>query len=406
MSGVPLTRAQHRLNAQSASAAAAIAQAAAAAGAIPQLAPLGVGGGNAGDAAIQMLAQLLQQQSLQAKADQAERVAARFEAALAAAEALAQQRRAGAGPPPLFRGQARDIAVHTWLIALERWFENAHIDAVGADSERIEIASSALREAAQTWCAAALAADAADTAAGAPPSLNTWAAFAAAARKHFLPQDVERWARQQLDTLAGSGTRDVAAYTTKFVEYDMLLSAPARADQIGRVMAYERGLPESYRVKCAERQHTTLGAAMESTLALWNARSAAQAQSSRPPARLSNAEDGALGEEPQGEPSAASNSDQRMRRLEDGIATLTAMFQERGGNHYGRGGGRGGRSGRTGNREQPGTQGRARSRSDSRPRTPGISEELAKQRLACNVCIKCAEPGHYARDCKNEVKSN
>lgn len=402
MSGVPLTRAQHRLNAQSASAAAAIAQAAAAAGAVSQPA-LGVGGGNAGDAAIQMLAQLLQQQSLQAKADQAERVAARFEAALAAAEALAQQRRAGAGPPPLFRGQARDIAVHTWLIALERWFENAHIDTIGADSERIEVASSALRDAAQTWWAAALATDAADTAAGAPPSLNTWAAFTAAARKHFLPQDVERWARQQLEALAGSGTKDVVVYTTKFVEYDMLLSGPARADQIGRVMAYERGLPESYRVKCAERQHTALASAMESTLALWNARTAAHAQSSRPAARLSNAEDGAMGEEPQEDPSAENNSDQRMRRLEDGIATLTAMLQERGGNHYGRGGGRVRRSGRTG---KEGQQGRSRSRSDSRPRTPGISDELAKQRLAGNLCIKCAEPGHYARECKNEVKIN
>ena len=42
-----------------------------------------------------------------------------------------------------------------------------------------------------------------------------------------------------------------------------------------RVTAYERGLPEAFRVKCAEKQHTTLQAATESTLALWNAKLAA-----------------------------------------------------------------------------------------------------------------------------------
>jgi len=39
-------------------------------------------------------------------------------------------------------------------------------------------------------------------------------------------------------------------------------------------------------------------------------------------------------------------------------------------------------------------------------RTPGVSDELARQRLLARVCIKCAEPGHYARDCTNAVKTN
>ena len=42
----------------------------------------------------------------------------------------------------------------------------------------------------------------------------------------------------------------------------------------------------------------------------------------------------------------------------------------------------------------------------ARSKTPGVSEELARQRLQARVCIKCAEPGHYARDCTNALKTN
>ena len=401
-----LTRAQHRVNAQTASAAAAIAQAAAAA-VVPHPALSGAGG-NSGDAAVQMLAQLLQQQALQAKADQAERVAARFEAALAAAEALAQQRRAGAGPPPLFRGQSRDIAVHTWLIALERWFENAHIDAVGADVERIEVASSALRDTAQTWWAAALAADAAATAAGNPSSFQTWANFTAAARKHFLPQSPELWAFQQLETLTSSGMRDVAMYTSKFVELDMLLSDQATGS-IARVVCYQRGLPESYRVRCAEKQHSTLAAAMETTLALWNAKSAALHQSARP-AKLNNTQIDESGDDestsdssqPQPQASTASSSSSSSKsavaKLEQKLDAFISAMQMQGSRDHRRD--NGGSRGRGRDRQQEGAPRSARSR------TPGVSEELAKQRLQARVCIKCAEPGHYARDCTNALKTN
>ena len=391
MSGAPVTRLQLRIQAQAAAVAAANALAAANAVApqFMQQPPLAAGG-PAPPAldAIQMMAQLLQQQALQAKADQAERVAARLESALAAAEALAVQRRAGAGTPPLFRGQARDIAVHTWLIALERWFENAHIETVGADGERIEVATSALRDTAQTWWAAALAADAGAVAAGGMATMNTWAAFTAAIRKHFLPQSPERWAIQQLETLTSSGTKDVGAYSNKFVELDMLIPQNP-AGELTRVMNFQRGLPERYRVKCAEKQHNTLAEAMESTLALWNARTVAAAAPRQ--ASTSNAEQETTADrvdEDNGKanrtPTAATDPFQQAMLQQ--MAALTAAFTvgfSRGG---GRGGSRGGGRGGGGRNRQPREGDTQGSESRSRSRTPGVPEEVAQERIKSGLC--------------------
>ena len=341
----------------------------------------------------QFFAQMMQQQALQNAAQLAQSEAARLSAESAAADALAQQRRVGAGPAPLFHGKLQDIAVHTWLITLERWFESAHIDAVGADAERIEVAAGALRDAAATWYAAMRADDASLVASGVASKLARWADFTAAARKHFLPQATELWALQELETLAGSNARDVARYTNQFVELNMLVPPQSSGEQLSRVLTYRRGLPEAYRVKAAEKQHATLAAAMESTLALWNAKTAAQAQSSRTAARVSNTEDAEESDE------VAQSSD-RVSRLEHRMdAFLTAMQSFRGGfNRGGRGGGNGGASRGRGRQQQ---------REGARPpraRTPEVSEAQAKERLAARVCIKCARPNHFARECTNETR--
>ena len=403
-----------RAQLQAAATAAASAAAAAVNNAANQPAPA-VGG--APDATA-LLVQLLQQQQLQAVALQAQQALAHANAEVAAADALAQQRRAGAGAPPLFTGVrgGDELAVNTWLDALESWFALAHIE-TDADAERIEVAAAAMRGAAQQWWTATRTNDAAAVAAGGASTIDAWAGVTALLRKAYLPQDPARWAMQQLRALEHGSNADVQAYTNRFLQLDMLLAG--KRQELDRVCSYEQGLPESYRVKSAEKQHATLAATMEASLALWNAKAVARAQShssgSRQgaTARLSHTQAGdssdeereaetARGSSSSSAAVAASSSSITPQLVQKMVsdALISAMQMQ-----YGRGGGQGsgGRSRGRGSRSEQRAEGDTR---PARSRTPGVSEELAKQRLQARVCIKCAEPGHYARNCPNELKTN
>jgi len=352
-----------------------------------------------------LLVQLLQQQHLQA-------VLTNANAELAAAEALAQQRRASAGPAPTFDGARGDdeLAVLSWLDGLESWFALAHVD-YDADAERIEVAVAALRGSAQQWWAATRAADAATVAAGGTTAIDKWSDIVASLRKHYLPQDPARWAIQKLVALTSGHNADVQAYTNRFLQLDLMIAGPR--NELERLMTYEQGLPESYRVRSAEKQHATLAAAIASSLALWNARSVARAQSHNGSrhggtAKLSNTQvDDSSDEEDTTESSqvqtrasaASSSSRSAVAKLEQKLDAFISAMQLHGSGSHRRDGG-GGSRGRGRERQQEGA-----SRS-ARAKTPGVSEELARQRLLARVCIKCAEPGHYARDCTNAVKTN
>ena len=345
-----------------------------------------------------LLVQLLQQQHLQA-------MLANANAELAAAEALAQQRRASAGPAPTFDGvRANDeLAVLTWLEAMESWFALAHVD-VDADAERIEIAMASLRGSAQQWWAATRAADAATVHAGGTTAIDQWAKIVAALRKHYLPQDPARWAIQQITVLTSGHHADVQAYTNRFLQLDLMITGPR--NELERLMTYEQGLPESYRVKSAEKQHATLAAAVASSLAAWNAKSVARAQlhggaRHSGAAKLHHTQTEESDDEAESmrsvAPAGAGSSSSAVAKLEQKLdAFISAMQMMQSG---GKGKGRGGH-GRGRERQQEGAPRAARSK------TPGVSEELARQRLQARVCIKCAEPGHYARDCTNAVKTN
>ena len=342
-----------------------------------------------------LFAQLLQQQQLQAYAAQAQQALSMANAELAAAEALAQQRRAGAGPAPTFHGTkaADELAVNTWLDAMESWFALAHVD-IDADAERIEIAVASLRDSAQQWWAATRAADAAAVTAGGTTVLDKWTSVVALLRKQYLPQDPARWAMQQLEILKQGPNVDVQAYTNRFLQLDLMLMG--QQGEMARVFAYEQGLPESYRVKSAERQHQTLSAAISSSLALWNAKSVARAQSHNGSrhsgaAKLHHTQTEDSDDEAESmrsaAPAGAGSSSSAVAKLEQKLdAFISAMQMQSGGNGRGRGGGAG--HGRGRERQQEGAPRTARSK------TPGVSEELARQRLQARVCIKCAEPGH------------
>jgi hypothetical protein len=163
--------------------------------------------------------------------------------------------------------------------------------------------------------------------------------------------------------------------------------------ELSRVMAYERGLPEAYRVKCAERRFATLAEATTAMLAASNARENARGGH----ASLGNTEAAEPSRSDAASAAAASSSAAAaadpISDLRTQVAQLTAMMAER---FSGRG--RGGRGG--GRSQQREGQPRARSR------TPGLSDEVARARLKAGQCIKCGQEGHFKADCTNEAKLN
>jgi hypothetical protein len=313
---------------------------------------------------------------------------------------LVQQYRAAAGPPPTFSGkQARGIEVHTWLGAMERYFEAAHMVGEEYDAERVVVAAAALRDMAQLWWTALRA----PGGVGAP---TTWAAFRAAVAKQYQPQAPERWAMQQLDALTGGNNADVALYTTRVLELFQLLP---NMDELSRVMTYERGLPETFRAKCAEKQHATLQAATEAMLALWNAKLAAgaPARSGRvAAAALSHTEDdGAAASEPgnrsegQFVAAAAAGPAQYGSQQDLAAAVVAAMtaWEERKAKVGADG--VGGRPNRRSKTRDFRREGERRPRSSSAPRLP---DDVYEARREAGLCYKCGQEGHRAARCKNK----
>jgi hypothetical protein len=364
-----------------------------------------VAGTASGDRAIDALERLLQAQIRQGAQVLQQQVDS-------AAAALAQQRHVAAGPPPTFSGKhVRGIEVYAWLAAMERWFEAAHMTGVAWDAERVVVAASALRDMAQLWwtsqCQGAAAA-----AAAAAQVPATWAAFRDAITRQYQPQAPERWAMQQLRELAGKDNRDVAVYTARVLELYQLLP---NESELSRVMRYEEGLPGEYRVKCAEKQHATLQAATEATLALWNAKLAAGG-SLRVTAQLRGTE--VEGEDSDAHPGSAVGhaaahtqargaTSQHVAQMQFDPAQLFAIMMDA---HLRKVGGGGATKGGTGRAaaSTAGRTGRPRGRGhprgegeQRRPRSPGtarLSDAVFRERQKGNLCFTCGgEPLQRAR---------
>ena len=339
-------------------------------------------------------AQLAQQTAAAAEAAAASE-AALAQAAAATAASIAQRQRdpMAAGATPLFHGKVNSIEMHRWLLALDQWFDSAHISATD-EKTRLEVAVAAFRDDAQTWWAA-------KRSDGAAATLRTWSEFAQAVRKSFMPIDVERWATRERDALVSAGARNknVLEYTANFNMLDMLLRGER---EMTRVMAYERDLPMEYSVKCAERRFATLTEATTAMTALWHAKEGARRTTA---ASLSNTETEELPRGPALSSCAASTASapppalDRVDTLCAQVAQLTAMMAERF-EVPGRERGRGGRQGARSSQRQAEGVPRARSR------TPGLSDEFVRSRIRAGQCIRCGQEGHYKADCTNEAKLN
>ena len=324
-------------------------------------------------------------------------------------EAHKDRQRQSAGAIPNFDGErpGDSIRVNEWLSELESWFDLAGIEA-DADAERITVLGRALEKKAQQWWTTMKSRDAAMVAAGggAQSELDTWTKVVAAMRKHYLPQSPERWALQALLELTSREHANVQQYTARFRVLERMVSA--QRNEIERVFTYERGLPERYRVKSAQAQHSTIDAAADWAVTKWNAegitKSRGPTSEQRPSrgkeARVHRIETGdddddyeSEGDEHMGRAAASAYSSKTRADIESMQATIAAMQTALANKPHFR------------DRTIRNKQGRGEGQTRERSRTPGVSEELAKARLNARVCIKCGRANHYARDCTNATET-
>jgi hypothetical protein len=325
--------------------------------------------------------------------------------------------RTSAGSSPIFAGKSNDIEVHRWVIAMDRWFETTKIE---QDNEKITIAASSLRESAQAWWAGETQMKRAEV-------LNTWRLFTEAIKKQFLPMDVNRWARVELRSLLKNNNQNILEYTSRFNELDQLIG---RREELDRIVDYEEGLPDEYRFKSVEKRHSTLIAAVESTIALYKAK-----LSTRTQVRTASINQlGVEGIEMNNSPTSITSSDpssstsfspgtnqtnnsiamqpQTMSSLQEQVAQLTKIItqQSNRGGYYqqNRGGYRNGWQGRS----RGGSNGNGYNRSYTRSRSPsqsltsmGITREIIEQRKAAKQCLKCGEENHFIGSCRNQPKT-
>lgn len=322
------------------------------------------------------------------------------QAAMLAQSILAEQRslklaaRTAAGPAPTFKGNVPGLQALRWLNDIEAYFEVAQVI---DQADRLIIAGSATRDAALVWWNQEKI-----RAVGDPDHIGDWAQFKAALGKRFLPQDTNRWARDELDTLQSKRPANVVEYTAHFEELlSLITDGMAASDQVGR---YESGLGESLRRRCREKVFQTFGAAKEFALQAYRANVSSSSEGDRRPsfagqrqgsaAHLHNTSASAVAEDEEDSFGQAFSSAPRDRftAMEQQIATLTAMLTAAS-VKAGRGRDR---------KRSPG--GASAQGSRRREHTPGLSKEVVAERIAAKQCIRCGESGHWKGDCKNAPK--
>lgn len=266
------------------------------------------------------------------------------------------------------------------------------------DTEAVDFGVSRLTGAALQW---SLALDASQQA-----TLVNTAALASALRTRFQPLAITVLARDQLDRLQ-QGARSINDYIAEFQRLRAQLPDMGEADALH---AFGRGLRMDLREKLREHNVTTVQAAIDLAARVGGLRQAAAASTSR-------AATAAQMEVDESTNAMGTSLDARMERLErtmlnalqsgsvlgdnSGVSSfsgLGAKTQTQRGYADGRSNfrGRGGapsRGGRFGGQREP-------------PRVPGVPEDIVRQRIAAQQCVRCGVEGHRSPACPNAISSN
>jgi hypothetical protein len=319
--------------------------------------------------------------------------------------------RTAAGIPPYFRGIPNDMAVYRWCVAMDRWFETAKIE---SEVEKLSIAASGLKEAAQTWWELEKNSDRRG-------EYTTWKIFSEAIKKKYLPMEPDRWVREQLEILQAGNNVNIIDYTNRFNELIQLL--PGR-NELDKVMEYERGLPQQYRIESRKKNYKQLETAISAAVATYNAyRSINSAGRSSP--SIHQMEEG---ERESASPTSSSSSlssgmpegfirqfsptiiasgppPQQVSSLEERVDKLTAMMTQQ----MNRGGFGGNNPSWNGGEWNNNNNNNSRSRSRSRSRSPNrleIPKETYEARKKGKQCFRCGQEGHFIKGCRNKANQS
>lgn len=363
------------------------------------------------DAALvaQLQAQVAQLQAAAAQAA-APAPAAAVDPATAAYHAamLAMTMRTQAGPVPTFAGnKGAGLEAHRWLISMQRWFARA---AVATDADRLTVVGTQLTGPAQVWWTGELSRPIAD-----PTRIATWAQFESACAARFQPVDTGSTLRSQLAALQRKAGLSVSAYTEQFLEIVALLPDMSEAD---RAFQYKQGLNPAIHTLIAplvlptlrEVTEAALRADAHRTAAHGNGASSASSSSAghssgsgtgrfgRFAARVAQMEAGEVSSAPLDLVAEMADTIAGLEARVNAMAMGAAPSAGRGGRSQ-QGSGRGGSS----TAPPGGSNATARTPNLHPEPTPGLTSEMAHERIQQRLCVRCGRGGHFKRECTHDA---
>ena len=267
---------------------------------------------------------------------------------------------------------------------------DAWLDELGAavelfelnEREAVRFAASRLREAARQWWNS-LGADG-------KVAVDSREALAKAMRTRFQPVTAAHTARVQLDKLA-QGSRSVNEYIADFQRLRTRLPDMAEADALH---AFKRGLRDDIATDLRKQRVATLAEAISLAAHVGSDGSVAAPKSSlRQLEAHGGGDDVTLEERIE---RAVLNAMQGRDTSGMSSNAHTGYTQQRKETQRGgRGGFRGGR----------GRGGRGFGQRSGPPVVPGVPEEVVRQRLDAQQCVRCGGEGHYSAACPHAISA-
>jgi hypothetical protein len=269
-----------------------------------------------------------------------------------------------------------------WLKQLAMATRLYHLNA----REAVDFAGSRLRDAALDWW---LALDADEVAA-----IIDTAALANALRARFQPVTTARTARELLDKLQ-QGSRGINEYIADFQRLTAQIGM-ASLGQENALFAFERGLRRELAVELRKQGVASLQDAIAMAARVGGLMQSSAGQQGRPSLNQMDIDDGDGAQPPKEIWQALLNA---MHARDNGGGSAKGHMHRGYTQERERNAGRGGRGGTRGGRG-------SRSSGFGPPVVPGVPEQVVRQRLDAQQCVRCGGDGHRSTGCPNAISAS